>query len=64
MDFEGGDILLIVTSDGTSEGDYKKILESKGGVLFMKFLLESLDGSIKYFYEDGILRTQVRLGED
>lgn len=30
----------------------------------MKFLIDSLGGSIKYIYKDGILKTQVRLGVD
>lgn len=64
LGYDEGDILLTVTSDRTSEGDYKKILESKGGVLFMKFLLESTSGDIKYSYKNGILETQVRLGDD
>lgn len=63
MDLEGGDIILKVTSDGASQNDFNNIRESRGGVLFMKFLLESLGGDIKYFYKDGILKTQVRLGD-
>lgn len=57
-------ILLNIINDGANEGDYKKILDSKGGVLFMKFLLESTGGDIKYLYKNGILETNVRLGED
>lgn len=64
MDLEGGDIILKVTSDGESQNDFNNIGESRGGVLFMKFLIESLGGDIKYFYKDGILKTQVRLGEN
>ena len=64
LDFEEGDIILKVTNDGATALDYKNILESRGGVLFMKFLLDSLGGDIKYFYEGGILKTQVRLGEN
>lgn len=64
LDLEGGDLILEVTSDGASENDFSNIGESRGGVLFMKFLLNSLGGSIKYFYKDGILKTQVRLGID
>lgn len=64
LDLEGGDLILEVTSDGASENDFRNIGESRGGVLFMKFLLDSLGGSIKYFYKDGILKTQVRLGID
>ena len=64
MDLEGGDIVLKVASDGAVYLDYRNILESRGGVLFMKFLLESTGGDIKYFYKDGILKTQVRLGID
>lgn len=64
IDLEGKDIVLWVTSDGATYLDYRNILESRGGVLFMKFLLDSLGGSIKYIYKDGILKTQVRLGVD
>lgn len=64
MDLEGGDIILKVTSDGASQSDFKNIGESSGGVLFMKFLIDSFGGDIKYFYKDGILKTQVRLGEN
>ena len=64
MDFEGGAIILRITSDGASERDFKNIGESRGGVLFMKFLLDSHGGDIKYFYEGGILKTQVILGEN
>lgn len=64
MDFREGEIILKLTSDGASERDFKNIGESRGGVLFIKFLLDSLGGSIKYFYKDGILKTQVRLGEN
>lgn len=64
LDLEGGYISLEVTSDGASQNDFNNIGESRGGVLFMKFLIESLCGDIKYFYKDGILKTQVRLGEN
>lgn len=64
MDLEGEDIVLGVTNDGASESDFKNIGKSSGGVLFMKFLIDSFGGDIKYFYKDGILKTQVRLGDD
>lgn len=64
LDLDQGDLILKVTSDGASQRDFKNIGESRGGVLFMEFLLESIGGDIRYFYKDGILKTQVRLGEN
>lgn len=53
-----------VTSDGANEMDYKNILESRGGVLFMKFLLDSSGGHMKYSLNKDVLTTEVRLGDD
>lgn len=64
LDLDGRDIILRVTSDGAGQRDFKNIGESRGGVLFMKFLLDSFGGDIKYSYKDGILKTQVRLGKN
>lgn len=63
LDINYGKIFLKVTSDGANEIDYMKILESKGGVLFMKFLLDSLGGEMKYSFDKGTLITEVRLGD-
>ena len=59
-----GKIYLKVTSDGANEIDYKNILESRGGVLFMKFLLDSSGGHMKYSLNKDVLTTEVRLGDD
>lgn len=64
LDSYQSEINLNITSDGASERDFKNIGESRGGVLFMKFLLDSIDGNIKYYYDKGILKTEVRLGEN
>lgn len=62
LDYNDGRIYLKVTSEGANESDYKKIQESKGGVLFMKFLLDSIGGELKYSFDNGILTSEVRLG--
>lgn len=64
LDICDGKIYIKVTSDGANELDYKNILESRGGVLFMKFLLDSLGGEMKYSFKKDTLTTEVRLGDD
>ena len=59
-----GKIYLKVTSDGANEIDYKNILESRGGVLFMKFLLDSNGGHMEYYINKDVLTTEVRLGDE
>lgn len=53
-----------IVSDGANEEDYHNILNSKSGILFIKFLVDSNGGSIDYFYEDGILKTKVFIKGD
>ncbi|WP_296115221.1 hypothetical protein [uncultured Anaerococcus sp.] len=50
---------LKIISDGTKREDYLNILNSKSGVLFIKFLVDSNGGTVDYFYENGILMTEV-----
>ena len=59
-----GKIYIKVTSDGANEIDYKNILESRGGVLFMKFLLDSSGGHMEYSLKKDVLKAEVRLGDD
>lgn len=54
-----GGYKIVIISDGTNEEDYYNILNSKSGVLFIKFLVSSNGGDIEYFYKDGILKTEV-----
>lgn len=55
---------IVIISDGTNEEDYYNILNSKSGVLFIKFLVNSNGGDIEYFYNDGILKTEVFIKGD
>ena len=59
-----GGYKIVIISDGTNEEDYYNILNSKSGVLFIKFLVNSNGGDIEYFYKDGILKTEVFIKGD
>ena len=58
---ENGKIIILIESDGIKEEDFKKMAESKRGLLFIKILLDQEAGSISNHYDKAKLKTKVEI---
>lgn len=54
-------IIIEIESDGASDEDFKRINESKRGLLLLKLLIDMNSGSIDYELNKDILKTKVTL---
>lgn len=58
---EEKNIIIEIESDGASDEDFKRINESKRGLLLLKLLIDMNSGSIDYELNKDILKTKVTL---
>lgn len=58
---EEKNIIIEIESDGASDVDFKRINESKRGLLLLKLLIDMNSGSIDYELSKDILKTKVTL---
>lgn len=58
---EEKNIIIEIESDGASDEDFKRINESKRGLLLLKLLIDMNSGSIEYELNKDILKTKVTL---
>ena len=56
---EDGKVLINLESDGATKEDFKKIQDSKRGILILTLLVESNSGKINYDLKGDKLFTQV-----
>lgn len=59
LSMEDGKVLINLESDGATKEDFKKIQDSKRGILILTLLVESNSGKIKYDLKGDKLFTQV-----
>lgn len=59
---KGNKILIECSNDGVNEEDYKKAMESKGGILILGILVSNYGGNINLDFKDSILSAIIQLG--
>ncbi len=59
-DRENG-IFIECLNDGVNEEDYKKAMESRGGILILGILVSNYGGDINFYFKDSILSAIIQL---